>query len=65
MFSQSFPHLHGRTINVRNNNGETRNGEGLEPRLMYIHTCDTRAVIHVYVFKASTAARFEVGKSQG
>ena len=33
-FSQSFPPPHGRTINARNNNGETRNGEGLEPRLV-------------------------------
>ena len=32
-FSQSFPPPHGRTINARNKNGETRNGEGLEPRL--------------------------------
>ena len=34
-FSQSFPPPHGRTINARNKNGETRNREGLEPRLYY------------------------------
>ena len=39
-----FSALHGRTINVRNNNGETRNGEGLEPRLL-VCTCPVRLIV--------------------
>ena len=50
-FSQSFPPPHGRTINARNKNGETRNGEGLEPRLLkcYVLHCTCTLYVHVHV----------------